>query len=113
MTCARLLTAACAWRRCGWCASQAGRVVTMSVVSGQDLSKRMRASRRALIAAAEGVPAARLVARPSDDAWSVVEVLAHLIDVDYHYLSQAVAIRDGKDHLFVGFDDARWKAEHA
>ena len=84
----------------------------MSVVSGQDLAKRLRASRRALMTAAEGAPTARLIARPAEGEWSVIEVLAHLIDVDYHYLGQAMAIRDGTDHLYVGFDDARWKAEH-
>jgi len=64
------------------------------------------------MSAAEGASGERLVRRPSADEWSVLEVLAHLIDVDYHYLAQAEAIHRGRDHLFVRFDDARWKAEH-
>ena len=39
-------------------------------------------------------------------------MLAHLIDTDYHWLSQALAIRDKPGHLFVHFDDERWKTEH-
>jgi hypothetical protein len=65
------------------------------------------------MSAAEGASGERLFKRPAEDEWSVLEVLAHLIDVDYHYLGQAQAIHKGRDHLFVRFDDARWKAEHA
>ena len=50
--------------------------------------------------------------RPAEDQWSIIEVLAHLVDVDYHWLQQALAIRDNPGHAFIHFDDARWKLEH-
>jgi uncharacterized damage-inducible protein DinB len=79
----------------------------------QDLTKRIRASRRALMSAAEEASGERLVKRPSEGEWSVLEILAHLVDVDYHYLAQAQGIHKGPDYTFVRFDDDRWKAEHA
>ena len=77
-----------------------------------ELGESLRASRRALLAAASGVTLERAVLRPSDGEWSVLEVLAHLVDVDYHWTSQALAMRDNPAHMFVGFDDAAWKQEH-
>jgi DinB superfamily len=43
--------------------------------------------------------------------WSVVEILSHLVDVDRHWLREALAIRDDSDHVFVHFDDERWKED--
>ena len=37
---------------------------------------------------------------------------SHLVDVDRHWLHEALAIRDDTDHVFVHFDDERWKADH-
>src|SRR5664279_4137001 len=65
------------------------------------------------MAAAEEASGERLVKRPSEDEWSVLEILAHLVDVDYHYLAQAQGLHRGPDYTFVGFDEARWKTEHA
>jgi uncharacterized damage-inducible protein DinB len=62
--------------------------------------------------AAEEASGERLLKRPSEDEWSVFEVLAHLVDVDYFYLAQAQGIHRGPDYTFVPFDDERWKAEH-
>jgi hypothetical protein len=42
----------------------------------------------------------------------VLEVLAHLIDCDHHYASEALAMRDQRDHMLVHFDDGAWKAQH-
>jgi hypothetical protein len=61
---------------------------------------------------ADGLPPSVLRSRPADDEWSIIEVLAHLIDVDAHWLGQALAIRDDPEHTFVHFDDERWKSEH-
>ncbi|MPZ24747.1 MAG: hypothetical protein GEU28_14750 [Dehalococcoidia bacterium] len=47
-----------------------------------------------------------------------MEVLAHLVDVDYHWLAQAEAIisncsSGSSRHQFVHFDDDEWKRQHA
>jgi uncharacterized damage-inducible protein DinB len=69
-------------------------------------------AREELLRKAAGLSEESLRARPANGEWSVIEVLAHLADVDRHWLGQAVAIRDGPTHLFVHFNDSRWKAEH-
>ena len=68
--------------------------------------------RAALLRRAEGVEAELLRLRPADDLWSIIEVLAHLIEVDRHWLRQALALRNDAQHVFVPFDDERWKREH-
>jgi uncharacterized damage-inducible protein DinB len=47
--------------------------------------------------------------RPAADEWSVIEVLAHIADVDRFYLKQALAIRDEPGRRFDYFDDEAWK----
>ena len=79
----------------------------------EDLAEALKASRSALLDAASSVTPERAVLRPADSEWSVLEVLAHLVDVDYHWVTQALAMRDNPRHMFVGFDDAAWKQEHA
>jgi uncharacterized damage-inducible protein DinB len=71
----------------------------------------LKASRQALLRVADVTPE-RAVLRPNDGEWSVLEVLAHLVDVDYHWLAQAIAMRDDSAHMFTGFDDTAWKQEH-
>jgi len=78
-----------------------------------ELAGRLRFTRARLLEAAARVAPDKRALRPADGEWSVIEVLAHLIDADYHWLAQAEALRDVPDHLFVGFDDELWKAEHA
>jgi hypothetical protein len=73
----------------------------------------LSASRVALLDAAADVTPETAVLRPAGGEWSVLEVPAHLVDVDYHWATQALAMRDNPQHMFVGFDDAAWKAEHA
>lgn len=51
-----------------------------------------------------------LQARPAEGEWSIVEVPAHLVDVDRHCLGRALAMRDDPSHLSVHFDDERWTA---
>ena len=50
--------------------------------------------------------------RPAAGEWCVLEVLAHLVDCDYHYAAEATAMSDGPNHMLVYFDDNAWKAEH-
>ena len=56
-------------------------------------------------------PASR--AEPGEGAWSIIELLAHLPDVDRYYLDQARKIRDVPGHLFVYFDEEAWARENA
>ena len=50
--------------------------------------------------------------RPEPQDWSILEVLAHLIDVDYFYLGQALAMRNHDDHHFKYFDYEAWKLQN-
>ena len=43
----------------------------------------------------------------------MLEVLAHFIDTDYHYAAEALAMREGPNHMLVHFDDDAWKSDHA
>src|SRR3954468_16187884 len=72
----------------------------------------LKASRIAFLNAASYAIPERAVLRPADGGWSVIEVLAHLVDTDYHYGLHALAMRDEPDHMLVHFDDEAWKAEH-
>ena len=69
-------------------------------------------ARGELLRQADGLDDAGLRTRPADDAWSVIEVLAHLVAVDEHWLGEALAIRANPAHTFIPFDDDRWKATH-
>lgn len=46
------------------------------------------------------------------EAWAVIELLAHLPDVDRYYLSQAKQLRDVPGHMFVYFDEEAWAREN-
>jgi uncharacterized damage-inducible protein DinB len=84
-----------------------------SVGDSAELAARLRASRHAMMSEALQVELNLVATRPMSDEWSVLEVVAHMIDVDRHWLEQALAMRDKADHLFVHFDDAQWKEEHS
>jgi uncharacterized damage-inducible protein DinB len=77
-----------------------------------ELAERIRESRRRLVEQIGVLTDEALRTRPDDREWSIVEVLAHLPDVDRHWLAQALAIRADPEHTFVHFDDERWKIEH-
>ena len=47
-------------------------------------------------------------AKPVEAGWAIIELLAHLPDVDRYYLSQAQQIRDVPGHTFVYFDEEAW-----
>jgi uncharacterized damage-inducible protein DinB len=83
------------------------------MTGADELGEMLRVSRQALLNAASGISPERAARRPADGEWSVLEVLAHLVDVDYHWATQALAMRDNPQHMFVGFDDDAWKNEHA
>jgi uncharacterized damage-inducible protein DinB len=81
-------------------------------VDKQELSAALRQSRAALLAPVRGMSQDAAVQRPTDDEWSVIEVLAHMVDVDYYYLGEALAMRDSAGHAFCYFDDDAWKRTH-
>lgn len=83
------------------------------MASRQDLVQQLADSRKALLDEALTVPERLFAERPGENEWSVLEVVAHLIHVDYHWLAQAQSMRDNAGYLFVPFDDAKWKAEHS
>jgi uncharacterized damage-inducible protein DinB len=84
-----------------------------SAMNGGTLAEELQRERAALLRQAAGLDASLLRLRPADEDWSIIEVLAHLIDVDRHWLAQALALRDDPRHVFVPFDDDRWKREHS
>lgn len=50
----------------------------------------------------------RRQAEPVEGGWAIIELLAHLPDVDRYYLSQARQIRDVPGHTFAYFDEEAW-----
>ncbi|MBM2826590.1 MAG: DinB 2 protein [Dehalococcoidia bacterium] len=81
-------------------------------MTGNELAQLLIESRLRLLQEAAEVPISRLSERLSSEEWSVLEVLAHLVDVDYHWLSQALAMKSTPGYMFLHFDDDKWKAEH-
>ena len=79
----------------------------------EELTESLTATRRALLLTTNALTHERAVIRPADGEWSVLEVLAHLIDCDYHYAAEALAMRDQRDHMLKHFDDEAWKAGHS
>ena len=73
----------------------------------------LRNTRSELLAACQDVSDADLCRRPVDGGWAIIELLAHLPDVDRYYLSQAQQIRDVPGHQFVYFDEEGWLRENA
>ena len=73
----------------------------------------LRNARSELLTACQDVSDADLHRRPQDGGWAIIELLAHLPDVDRYYLSQAQAIRDVPGLQFVSFDEEAWQREHA
>jgi uncharacterized damage-inducible protein DinB len=81
-------------------------------IGGPELATHLRATRAALLNQIEGLTDTELRQCPPNGDWSIIEVLAHLVDVDVHWLAQAQAIHRDPAHLFIHFDDERWKREH-
>ena len=77
------------------------------------LADDVRDARSELLTACQDVSDADLHIRTLDGGWAIIELLAHLPDVDRYYLSQAQAIRDAPGHRFVYFDEEAWQRENA
>jgi uncharacterized damage-inducible protein DinB len=73
----------------------------------------LRNARSDLLTSVQDVSAEDARTRPQDGGWSVIELLAHLPDVDRYYLSEAKKLRDVPGHSFVYFDDEAWALENA
>ena len=73
----------------------------------------LRNARSELLTACQDVSDAELRPRPSEGEWAIIEVLAHIPDVDRYYLSQAQRIRDVPGHTFVYFDEEGWQRANA
>jgi uncharacterized damage-inducible protein DinB len=72
----------------------------------------LRNARSELLVACQDVPDGDLHRRPNGSDWAIIELLAHLPDVDRYYLSQAKLLRDVPGHTFVYFDDEAWAREN-
>ncbi len=80
----------------------------------------LRNARSELLTACQDVSDADLRRRPpastgsarSDGGWAIIELLAHLPDVDRYYLGQARKLRDVPGHQFAYFDEEAWAQEH-
>jgi hypothetical protein len=64
------------------------------------------------MAAVSDLTPERAVKRPAEGEWSVLEVMAHLVEADRYYMAEALALRDDPDRELVFFDDEAWKASH-
>jgi uncharacterized damage-inducible protein DinB len=84
-----------------------------SVESVEQVEDALRAARQRLLESVRDLPADLVRRRPNDAEWSILEVLAHLVDVDYFYLGEALAMKDREDYLFRYFDDEDWKRHPA
>ncbi|MEX1254825.1 MAG: DinB family protein [Dehalococcoidia bacterium] len=73
----------------------------------------LRNARSDLLTACQDLSDADLRRRPANGGWAVIELLAHLPDVDRYYLEQARLLRDVPGHTFVYFDEDAWARENA
>ncbi len=80
----------------------------------------LRNARSELLTACQEVSDADLRRRPSgsqaepvEAGWAIIELLAHLPDVDRYYLSEARKLRDVPGHQFVYFDEEAWLRDNA
>jgi uncharacterized damage-inducible protein DinB len=79
----------------------------------QHLVDDLRNARRGLLTACRDASETELRRRPPSGGWAIIELLAHLPDVDRYYLSQARKLRDVAGHTFVYFDEVAWARENA
>jgi len=73
----------------------------------------LRNARSDLLTACQDVSDADLRRRPAEGGWAIIELLAHLPDVDRHYLSEAQKLRDLPGHAFAYFDEEGWARDNA
>ena len=72
----------------------------------------LQSARSDLLAACQDVSASDARRRPANGGWAVIELLAHLPDVDSYYLSEARNLRDVPGHAFVYFDEDAWTRDN-
>jgi uncharacterized damage-inducible protein DinB len=77
-----------------------------------DVCAQIASARQRFLESVNGISNDDARLRPGPDEWSVIEVLAHMIDVDDFYLEQALLLRDAPGSLFSYFDDDAWKRIH-
>jgi uncharacterized damage-inducible protein DinB len=80
--------------------------------AAEELCAQLSSARQRFLSSAASISEAVARRRPDDDEWSVIEVLAHMIDVDDYYLGQALLLRDQPRPAFNYFDDDTWKRRH-
>jgi uncharacterized damage-inducible protein DinB len=72
----------------------------------------LRNARSDLLTSCQDLSDAELRRKPNE-GWAVIELLAHVPDVDRYYLEQARLLRDVAGHTFVYFDEEAWARENA
>lgn len=72
----------------------------------------IRQARVRLLETVVGVADDALRSVPVNETWSAIELLGHLVDVDYFYLSEALATCAQPGRPFSYFDDRLWKVLH-
>jgi uncharacterized damage-inducible protein DinB len=73
----------------------------------------IRAARGRLLKEVAGLSEDVLCSIPPGETWSAAELLAHLVDVDYFYLSEALATCAQPGRPFRYFDDDLWRTLRA
>src|SRR6266498_3790555 len=76
------------------------------------IEEALRRARQKLVNSVSDIPAEIVRQRPSNTDWSILEVLSHLVDVDYFYLGEALAMKNQANYGFRYFDDEDWKRRH-
>lgn len=76
-----------------------------------EIAASLRRSREEFVTLVTSIGAGEAARRPAAGGWSVIDLLAHMPEVDWFYLQQALAARNVSDHRFVYFDDIRWEGE--
>ena len=81
-------------------------------MQANELIDEIGGNRAELLGKSAGLPESVLREKPAPNEWSIIEVLAHHVDVDYHYLNEALEIGANPEHTFSIFNDETWKAGH-
>jgi uncharacterized damage-inducible protein DinB len=81
-------------------------------MTDRGLVDQIRSARQRFLESAAGVSEVDAKRRPAPGEWSIIEVIAHMIDVDDYYLGQALLLRGQPGAAFNYFDDEAWKRAH-
>ncbi|MGE0057589.1 MAG: DinB family protein [Dehalococcoidia bacterium] len=80
--------------------------------TSEGLCAQLSTARQRFLASVRDLSDAHSRIRPAGNEWSILEVLAHMIDVDDFYLGQAQLLRKQPGATFNYFDDDAWKRAH-